>query len=178
MAKVPFRVFDGALRAALVTMVALAAAPAAALDVGAPAPVIKAASLRGKETMVPRLKGRVTLVDFWASWCAPCLVSLPEMEQLRRELHAAGYKDRFEIVAINVDTDDGAALKFLQEKPVSYPVLADPEGKWPEAFGLPGMPTSYLVDAAGNVAYVHEGYRPGDAAALRAKILALLGKPR
>lgn len=150
---------------------------ALALDVGAMAPITAGPGLiDGKPTSLAGLRGRVVLVDFWASWCGPCKVSLPELETLRSELHAAGYAQRFEVLAINVDTDAKAATRFLARHPVSYALLADPAGKLPEAYALPTMPSSYLIGPDGKVVEVHSGYKPGDAQKhLKPAILKLLG---
>lgn len=150
---------------------------ALAIDVGAMAPVTAGTGLLdGKPTSLANLRGRIVLVDFWASWCGPCKVSLPEFEQLRSELHAMGYAQRFEVLAINVDTDAKAAMRFLSKHPVSYPLLADPAGKLPEAYALPTMPSSYLIGPDGKVVAVHSGYKPGDAQKqLKPAILKLLG---
>ena len=152
-------------------------ANAFAIDAGAMAPATAGSGLLdGKPASLANLRGRVVLIDFWASWCGPCKVSLPELEQLRSELHAAGYSQRFEVLAINVDTDAKAAKRFLDRHPVSYPLLADPAGKLPEAYGLPTMPSSYLIGPDGKVVEVHSGYKPGDAQKhLKPAILKLLG---
>lgn len=150
---------------------------ALALDAGAMAPITAGPGLiDGKPVSLASLRGRVVLVDFWASWCGPCKISLPEFEALRGELHAAGHAQRFEVLAINVDTDAKAATHFLSKHPVSYPLLADPAGKLPEVYALPTMPSSYLIGPDGKVVEVHSGYKPGDAQKhLKPAILKLLG---
>ncbi len=117
--------------------------------------------------------GRVTVVDFWASWCPPCRKLMPLLEELRVSRAAAGLA----IVAINVDETRADAERLLQRTPVGYPVAFDPAGDCPARFGVPGMPTTYLVDRAGIVRYVHEGFREGDRAALVADVDALLAEP-
>ena len=151
--------------------------PALSIDAGAMAPATAGRGLiDDKSTSLASLRGRVVLVDFWASWCGPCKVSLPELEALRSELHAMGYAQRFEVLAINVDTDAKAATRFLAKHPVSYPLLADPAGQFPGAYALPTMPSSYLIGPDGKVVEVHSGYKPGDAQKhLKPAILKLLG---
>lgn len=112
------------------------------------------------------------LVDFWASWCGPCRVSFPQLEQLRQELGPRG----FEVLAVNVDESEPDALGFLEKVPVSYPVVRDGSGDSPRAYGVPGMPTGYLIDRTGAVRLVHQGYRRSDGAALRDAIIELLGE--
>ncbi len=118
------------------------------------------------------LRGRVVYVDFWASWCGPCRVSFPQLEQLRQELGPRG----FEVLAVNVDEAEPDALRFLEEVPVSYPVVRDGSGDSPRTYGVPGMPTGYLLDRTGTVRLIHQGYRRSDGAALRGAIIELLGE--
>ena len=116
--------------------------------------------------------GRVRYVDFWASWCPPCRVSVPEIVALQTELGG----DDFEVIAINVDERVDDALRFLERYPMNYDVLSDPRGATAAAWALPGMPTSFVVDPKGRVTLVHVGFRPGDMEAIRAHIVELLGR--
>lgn len=128
----------------------------------------------GEPLSLTALRGRWVLVDFWASWCGPCKLSLPALEAMRRELHAEGYAERFEVLAVNLDAEPGRAQRFLEKRPVSYPVLSSPDGKIAESWALPAMPTSYLVSPEGEVHYLHSGYRSGDDAVLRQHIVQAL----
>lgn len=119
------------------------------------------------------LTGRVTVVDFWASWCPPCRKLMPLLDELQATRAAAGLA----VVAINVDETYADAERFLQRTPVSYPIVFDPGGECPARFGVPGMPTTYLVDRAGIVRHVHSGFRENDRTALIAAIDALLAEP-
>jgi thiol-disulfide isomerase/thioredoxin len=118
------------------------------------------------------LRGKVVYLDFWASWCGPCRVSFPQLEQIRQELSGRG----FEVLAVNVDEVEQDARRFLDEMPVSYPVVRDGEGATPRSYGILGMPTGYLIDRQGVIQLVHQGYRKSDGAALRLKIIELLGE--
>ena len=118
------------------------------------------------------LRGKVVYLDFWASWCGPCRMSFPQLEQLRHELSPRG----FEVLAVNVDEFEADALKFIEEIPVSYPLVRDEEGVSPRAYGILGMPTGYLIDREGVVRLVHQGFRRNDGAKLRAEIIELLGE--
>ena len=151
------------------------AASALALEVGDSAPALKGPTLDGGQFGAGQLVGKIVLVDFWATWCPPCRVSLPEYERLLAELRAAGHGDAFALVAVNVDSDPALAQRQLQVQPLSYPSISDPAGSLPAAFQLPAMPTAFLLDGAGRVAYMHSGYKPGDAQAqLLPEILKLL----
>ncbi len=159
---------------ALCSLLLLAlAAPATAVEEGQPAPSFSAPPLEGDGPIsLDRYKGKVVYLDFWASWCGPCLVSLPLLEELRREFPA----DRFQIVAVNVDRDVARARRFLKKRPVGYPSATDPEGRIPEKFGIETMPTSFLIDEKGVVRHVHAGFRKGDLPDLRKRIKALVAK--
>ena len=112
------------------------------------------------------------LVEFSASWCGPCRVSFPILEQLRDELGPEG----FEVLAINVDENESDALKFLSDMSVSYLVVRDDEAATPQTYGILGMPTGYLIDRQGVVREIHQGFRKSDGDQLRTTIVELLGE--
>lgn len=157
-------------------MLGLFTLPAAAgVQVGQSAPPI---SLPLIATVTPEvftlnsLRGKVVYLDFWASWCGPCRVSFPQLEALREELGPQG----FEVLAVNVDEFEPDALRFLEDMRVTYPVVRDGGGATPAMYGILGMPTGYLIDRAGTIRLIHQGYRKSDGAALREEIIELLGE--
>lgn len=151
------------------------ALPARALGPGDRVPEFVAPDLtRTRSVDLSAYRGKVVLIDFWASWCAPCLTSLPKLEALRQEFGAAD----FQIVAVNLDSEPEDALRFLEKHPVGYPSASDPQGALPESFGLSTMPSSYLIDRRGVIRYVHEGFRRGDETTLREHIRGLLAARR
>ena len=104
------------------------------------------------------LRGKTVYVDFWASWCAPCLLSLPLYNEMYHK-----YKDQgLEIVAISVDNPIEDGLDFLLDTPLDFLIPADPDGDIAELFEVFGMPTSYLIEPDGTVSLVHVGFRKGD----------------
>ncbi len=142
-----------------------------AISVGDTVPSFKARTIDGSKSLaLDDYRGKVVLIDFWASWCPPCLKSLPKYNDLRREI---GTTD-FEIVAVNVDENTEDAKKFLQKHPVSYPVAKDPKGILPGVFGVKAMPTSYLIDKNGVVQYVHAAFKDGDMEKIKAEIERLI----
>lgn len=141
--------------------------------VGQAAPAVSLPELHSAgEVSLESLRGNVVYLDFWASWCGPCRVSFPQLEALRGELGPQG----FEVLAISVDENASDALQFLSEVSVTYPVVHDAEGATPQVYGILGMPTGYLIDRQGIVREVHQGFRKSDGAALRTKIVELLGE--
>jgi len=143
---------------------------AGAADIGAPAPAFALPDAQGESISLDKLRGRVVYVDFWASWCAPCKRSFPWMNELQRRYAEQGLA----VVAINVDKKREDAQRFLREVPASFTILYDGNGVAPAAWGVKGMPSSYLVDARGTVVAIEEGFRDDRAAALEARIRALL----
>lgn len=118
-------------------------------------------------------RGKTVYVDFWASWCAPCLRSLP----LINELYAR-YRDQgFEVIAINVDNPIEDGQDFLLDVDLDYLTPADTSNEVMEAYGVMGMPTSYLIDTTGVVRKVHTGFREGDIEILEQELRLLLAEP-
>lgn len=160
----------------LLCLLGLVALPAtAAVQVGQDAPPVSLPLLATDNPgmlSLQSLRGKVVYLDFWASWCGPCRVSFPQLEELRQELGPQG----FEVLAVNVDEFEPDALRFLEEVSVTYPVVHDGAGDTPATFGILGMPTGYLIDRAGTIRLIHQGYRKSDGAALRKEIIELLGE--
>ncbi len=117
-------------------------------------PDVSVADAGGGAVSLSRYKGHVILVDFWASWCLSCKTSFPALDALAREYEPRGVA----VLAVNVDERRRDADAFLAEHPHSMTVLFDPKGVAPQAFGVEGMPTSYLIDRTGVVRFTHEGY--------------------
>jgi thiol-disulfide isomerase/thioredoxin len=118
------------------------------------APDVTVQRIDGTPVHLADFRGKVVLVDFWASWCIPCKTSFPALDVLYRELQPRG----FEVLAINLDERRRDADTFLGAHPHMMPVAFDPRGAAPLAFKVRGMPTSILIDRAGDIRYTHEGY--------------------
>lgn len=155
----------------LAALVLGAPAGAGAVEAGDAAPDFSIPRLgAGKPLQLSAYRGKVVYLDFWASWCAPCLVSLPMLDDLRKEFPS----DQFQVLAVNLDTEPAKAQSFLAKRPVGYPSASDPQGRVPQSFGLSTMPTSYLIDRKGVVRYVHAGFRKDDIDEIRAKVRELV----
>jgi thiol-disulfide isomerase/thioredoxin len=103
-------------------------------------------------------KGKVVLLDFWATWCAPCIKSMPFFSKLYQRYQ----KDGFEILAINVDENREDAVSFMKSRPISYPVVYSPDEDCPKTFAVTAMPSSYFIDKSGKVRQILRGYRDED----------------
>ena len=122
---------------------------------------------------IPSTAGKVVLVDFWASWCAPCKASFPMMAQLHKDFAPRGLV----IAAVGVDEKPTAAVSFAKKLAPPFPTLHDREKTLVKQVVVPTMPTSYLVGRDGRVRFVHQGFH-GDATdrELRKEIELLLAE--
>ena len=119
-------------------------------------------------------RGKVVLLDVWATWCEPCRDSLPLYHDLAKEFGPRGLK----VYAMNVDADATQIPKFLEETKVTLPVLLDPNAKLAESkLKVRMMPTAFLVDRKGVVRYVHEGFSEEFLQKYMTEIEALLAEP-
>jgi thiol-disulfide isomerase/thioredoxin len=162
-------------RALLPLAILLTTSAGFALEEGDRAPDFQARSVTGDaEVVLHELHGKVVLVDFWASWCAPCNAAMPELEKLSKEFPA----DQFVVLGVNVDKKLEDARRALERRPVTYANASDPTGMLPKRFGLQTMPTSYLIDQNGVVRLVHRGFRNGDMDEIREQVEKLLTKKK
>jgi len=112
-------------------------------------------------TAVPELqalRGKVVLLDFWASWCASCRVAMPFLSELQARYGADG----FVVLGVNVDADRAAAEEVIQEAAPNFPMIFDPSGAMPSRFNVKSMPSSFLIDRDGTVVETHKGFRRTD----------------
>lgn len=135
------------------TSLALAIGIPALTQAAEPAPALNLPTENGSVSLSD-LKGKVVLLDFWASWCGPCRQSFPWMNDMQ-----AKYSDQgFEVVAVNLDQDKEAATEFLDQIPANFTIAYDTEGATPEAYKVMGMPSAYLIDRDGNIHSQHIGF--------------------
>jgi cytochrome c biogenesis protein CcmG, thiol:disulfide interchange protein DsbE len=116
--------------------------------------------------------GKVVVVDFWASWCAPCRHSFPWLNEIQ-----AKYADRgLVIIGVNVDKERADAERFLREAPAEFAIVYDPDGSLAAKFDVPGMPTSYVFGPAGELIARHIGFRNAARAERESELERLLPK--
>lgn len=133
------------------------------------APDIKLPGLQG-EVQLDALAGKVVYLDFWASWCKPCVKSFPWMKKIKSSYQALD----FEVLAINLDSDRKLADAFLEKMQVNFLVGFDPDGVTAASYQLRGMPSSFLIGRDGKIYATHIGFRDKDKAKIEQAIKQLL----
>ena len=124
-------------------------------QVGDPAPDVLAATLDGEEMALSDLRGKVLLVNLWATWCAPCRFETPFLQSLYGEYRERG----LEVVGISVDDAgfEDTVREFTGEHGVTYTILHDPGMSSMDAYHAVGLPASYLIDRDGTIRFVRIG---------------------
>ena len=118
----------------------------AAIEDNLPAPDFSYPGLDGKMISLSDYKGKVVLVNVWATWCPPCVAEMPSMEKLYNKLKG----QNFEILAVSIDAPGLAAVApFMKKSNLTFPALIDPEGTIRAAYGITGVPESFIVDKQG-----------------------------
>ncbi|WP_404416713.1 redoxin family protein [Marinospirillum sp.] len=154
---------------------AAVAAEVTAASQAQPAPLLDTPLPRiGEEGQVAMndLRGQVVLVDFWASWCGPCRESFPWMNRMQKKYADQGLR----VVGVNLDQNKEDALQFLAQVPTHFTLLHDSQALLPEAYGLIGMPSSYLLDAQGRLRASHTGFHASRVEDYEASIQKLLAE--
>lgn len=156
----------------MLTLAGLFCQTSLALEPGDQAPDFTLPSIHEEGTSISlaAYRGKAVYVDFWASWCAPCLRSLP----LINELYARYRDEGLEVIAINVDSNIEDGQDFLLDIDLDYLIPFDVDNDVLQAYEVMGMPTSFLVDAQGIIRMVHVGFREGDIADIEHAIKAAL----
>jgi cytochrome c biogenesis protein CcmG/thiol:disulfide interchange protein DsbE len=135
------------------------------------APNVTLPTLQGKPLALSDFRGRVVLVNFWATWCVPCQWEMPLMEKLYQAYKARG----FVVVAIALDQEGKPVVEpFVKEKKLTYPVLLDPSHRGARQFGLVGVPATFLIGPDGFIKGVTYGPKEWDGPEARALIESLL----
>lgn len=150
--------FRACFAAVLLALLPLAPSATGAGAADRAAPDFRLVARSGETVALSDLRGQVVLINFWATWCGPCRKEMPLLEQIARRYGPLG----FTMLGINVEEDSRLADVFLKEVAVSFPILLDPQNGVSKLYDVQAMPSTVIVDRAGNIRYVHHGYQPGD----------------
>jgi cytochrome c biogenesis protein CcmG, thiol:disulfide interchange protein DsbE len=134
------------LTLAVILAAALVASLTGSSSTARPAPPLPRSVLAGRPTSLPALRGKPALVQFFASWCGPCAAEAPILAATERTLGA-----RAHVVAIDWSDSRRYALAFIHHYGWSFPVLSDPRGTAGYAYGIQGLPSSFVLDAQGRI---------------------------
>ena len=127
----------------------------------------------GSDLSLASLKGKVVLLNFWATWCLECRPEMPAFERLHREFSAQGLA----VVGINAREETSTIRKYAKELGLTFPLISDPTGKINSAYGVIGLPTTFLIGRSGRAVALAVGPREWSAKPARALVLALLAEP-
>jgi peroxiredoxin len=152
----------------------------AAAEVGARAPGFELVTMDGETTTLDAYEGQVVLLNFWATWCPPCVHEMPSMERLYQDLRARG----FVVLGVSVDVDPGVAdasgrvqgivREYVDELGVTFPILLDPDGAVEDVYNVSGLPTTYVIGRDGRIEGRIVGAREWDSEEYRRRIEELL----
>jgi len=131
--------------------------------------------LNQKSVSISDIQGEnLTVIDFWATWCQPCIRSLPKLVEMSKELETKGV--RFVGVSIDSPRNISKVKPFASSMGITYPVLVDPSGELMGELNVLAVPTLLIVDNDLNIVYTHEGFNAGDEVEIREEIEKLLAE--
>jgi len=144
------------------------------LKEGQRGPAFRVATLDGGEATLDTWKGKVVILNFWATWCTPCTVEMPSLERIWR-----AYRDRG-LVVVGVSVDRGAPRAlidpYLKHLDLTFPILVDPHMETANSWKVPGVPATFVIRPGGEVAGMVIGLREWDSKEMRALLDSLLSQ--
>jgi thiol-disulfide isomerase/thioredoxin len=167
------RLFPSGIAALVIALSSSGACPAGELRAlePKPAPVLELADLGGTKRALPAWRGQVVLLNFWASWCTPCVLEMPSIRRLAEQMRGRP----FVVLAVNVAEAQRRVARSAQEMALESPVLLDADGATFTAWGGKGLPTTFLIDRDGRMRYLGLGPIEWDGAEAVAAVEGLLG---
>jgi peroxiredoxin len=137
---------------------------------GGETPALALEDLKGKSHSLAEYKGKVVLVNFWATWCEPCRAEMPSIDRLRNSLKGKP----FEVLAVNMAEPLSRIEKFSETMPLGFPLLRDRDGSVSKTWKAKLLPASYLIGRDGRIHYVAYGELDWSSAPVRARVNELL----
>jgi len=137
---------------------------------GGATPALELAAPDGKPQRLANYRGRVVLVNFWATWCAPCRAEMPSIERLRRSLEG----EPFAVLAVNISEDASAVRAFAERVPMGFALLLDRDAQVAQAWRARALPVSFVVGPEGRIRYHAIGERDWADAQIRSRLRALM----
>jgi peroxiredoxin len=137
---------------------------------GGPTPALRLPDLDGKEHRLEAYRGKVVLINFWATWCEPCKDEMPSIERLRVSLQGRP----FAVLAVNLAEPDSRVQRFVQEARLGFPVLMDRDTATAKAWKARLLPATYIVGPDGRIRYSYLGELDWSREPVRKQIAELL----
>jgi peroxiredoxin len=141
-----------------------------AVELNQMAPDFTLKSMSGENLRLEEFRGKVVLINFWASWCGPCRQEMPILDGIHKRYEPTG----FSVLGVNVESDPKKARKIADRSGLTFPLVLDQDQSVSKAFDVKAMPYTVLVDRDGKVRYIHAGYKPGDENTYIDRLKALL----
>jgi len=122
------------------------------VEIGKRAPQFTLQDMSGRQVSLDDYRDKVVILDFWATWCGPCRVSMPILDRIQAE-----YAGKLSVLAVNLRETKGVVREYILEESLHSEVLLDEDGSIASQYGVVGIPTQYLIDQKGIVRYIAEG---------------------
>ena len=135
------------------------------VKIGLPAPNFKLPALSGGEMSLDQYRGKIVMLDFWATWCGPCRMTMPLLERLQKE-----YPNNLVLLAINLQEPKDIVRDYVRTQGINSQVLLDEEGTVGESYGTYSIPMQILIDRNGIVRHIQVGFNPRMSSELREEI--------
>lgn len=143
------------------------------LKEGAAAPVLSLQDLNGRSVALDEFRGKIVILDFWATWCAPCAAEFRFLVPWWQEQLRKGHLDDVVVIAVNVNEPRERVQAYLESTPLPFMVLLDPDGAVATEYAVTALPTMVIIDREGRVIDSETGYDPSVGMTLTARLAAI-----